>query len=287
MQCDCFIATVTRPWILVLLYLVFTSSGLAQASSLDTFFDYPKTILNGAISAEPTLPAGQCRSVCAARSGCAGFSHIARDNICRMFSSIGSASEDENATSGSRLLIGSYRPPENLPRPEEPEQHDLVEEPAPPASVTFTLFNNRDLSGRPFSTRNSGSIDQCETLCRTNPGCNAFTYDRWNQKCFLKRQAGTLRMTAKSTSGVSNALSRPGMSGARVRFDYYNGRAFSGSGYRSLSASSRDACEAACSQQGRCIAFGFTPSQRRCTLFATAGEYSSRRGTYSGAKVQD
>ncbi|MER9203789.1 PAN domain-containing protein [Mesorhizobium sp. M0933] len=51
-----------------------------------------------------------------------------------------------------------------------------------------------------------------------------------------------------------------------------------------LTARVRGECERDCSALDQCIAFGFTQSQKRCVLFNQPGEYSSSRGTDSGAK---
>lgn len=154
-----------------------------------------------------------------------------------------------------------------------------------PPPATFRRFLNRDLKSEAAETRQAESVDQCESMCRASEAwCRAFTYDAWNRKCFLKQGVGQLEMNARATSGVMFGLGTPSASGAAVYLEYFNNKAFPGNGFRVLSARSRDECERECWGMSQCMAFAFTPFQRRCVLFDQPGEYSSRQGTASGAK---
>ncbi|RUV63268.1 MAG: hypothetical protein EOS25_08440 [Mesorhizobium sp.] len=117
--------------------------------------------------------------------------------------------------------------------------------------------------------------------------CRAYTFDAWNRKCFLKGATGQLLANARATSGVLSSLTTPTSSGANMYFEYFNNKAFPGDGFRVLSAQSRDECGSECWDLNQCAAFSFTASQRRCVLFDQPGEYSSSRGSNSGAKRQD
>ncbi|MER9412369.1 PAN domain-containing protein [Mesorhizobium sp. M0589] len=276
---------------------VFLSSGVrtANAQSTEELFRYPQTFLNGTVSATVNVPLEACRNLCSARSGCAGFDHSSDRSVCRLFASVGTAMQSQRHTAATRSLVTGYGPPVNPPAPpqsaEPPPQPDPPEQQAvavtPPPS-TFRRFLNRDLKSEAAETRQTESVDQCESMCRTSGGwCRAFTYDAWNRKCFLKERPGRLSMNARATSGVISGDETPPASSAAPYFEYFNGKAFSGNGFRVLAARSRDECERDCSSQTQCIAFGFTQSQKRCVLFDQPGEYSSSRGTDSGAKRQD
>ncbi|WP_367219287.1 PAN domain-containing protein [Mesorhizobium sp.] len=65
----------------------------ANAKSTGELFDYPRTFLNGVVSAKVSIPLASCRELCSARSGCIGFDYASSDQLCRLFASVGSASQ--------------------------------------------------------------------------------------------------------------------------------------------------------------------------------------------------
>lgn len=90
-------------------------TALAQQAGGDNLFNYPDTLINGLVSAEINKTADECRKICIARSGCAGFDHTSKENICRIFLSVGSARADTGAVAETRVLINGYRDPSNPP----------------------------------------------------------------------------------------------------------------------------------------------------------------------------
>lgn len=261
-----------------------SGSRPANAQSVEVLFDYPQTVLSGPVSATVKVPSESCRKLCSTRSGCVGFDHSSSGDICRLFSAVVGAGDSQAHTAGTRGLIAGYRPPTNPPAAPAPEQVVAV----PPPSASFTRFRNRDLTGSSTASMAAQDVDQCEAFCRNaGPSCRAYTYDAWNRKCFLKGETGQLLMNARATSGVISNLGTPSSSGAPMQMEYFNNKAFSGNGFRVLASPNRDACGNECWKLEQCVAFGFTPAQRRCVLFEQPGEYFSSRGTDSGAKRQN
>lgn len=87
----------------------------ANAQSAGEFFDYPQTLLNGAVSATVSVPIESCRKICVARTGCVGFDHSSPDGLCRLFSSVDGAHESQPHVAGTRSLVTGYHPPANPP----------------------------------------------------------------------------------------------------------------------------------------------------------------------------
>ncbi|QKC99978.1 PAN domain-containing protein [Mesorhizobium sp. NZP2298] len=87
----------------------------ANAQSVGEFFDYPRTLLKGTVSATVSLPLDTCRKLCSARSGCVGFDHSSSDGLCRLFASVGGADGSQPHIAGTRSLVTGYRPPANPP----------------------------------------------------------------------------------------------------------------------------------------------------------------------------
>lgn len=109
----------------------------ANAQSAGEFFDYPQTLLNGAVSATVSVPVGSCMKLCVARTGCVGFDHSSSDGLCRLFSSVDGADESQTSVAGTRSLVTGYRPPANppvqppLPKPAEAEVPKPRDAPSP------------------------------------------------------------------------------------------------------------------------------------------------------------
>ncbi|MBZ9791693.1 PAN domain-containing protein [Rhizobium sp. 3T7] len=78
-------------------------------------FNYRETLLKGSVSASITKSEDDCRKICAARSGCAGFDHATKENECRLFESIVSGRADPGSVAATRALITGYKDPENPP----------------------------------------------------------------------------------------------------------------------------------------------------------------------------
>lgn len=88
--------------------------GQANGSGQE-LFNYPDTLLSGIVSAQSTKTAEECRKLCSTRSGCAGFDHAPKGDVCRLFASVGSARSETAATAETRNLLTGYRDPTNPP----------------------------------------------------------------------------------------------------------------------------------------------------------------------------
>lgn len=119
------------------LCLIMVSEAMAQSPPDGDFFDYPATLLDGAVSAEVQLPPAGCRKLCADRPGCVGYDYFHTTDMCRMFSSVTSAREDRHGVAATRSLIQNYHPPLNLPAQTAVPQQAPVH-PPPRPRVTET-----------------------------------------------------------------------------------------------------------------------------------------------------
>lgn len=233
--------------------------------------DYPGTLLNGLVTAEVLMTPDKCRKLCTDRSGCAGFDHSSSTNQCRLFGGIASAREDTASTAGTRYPITGYREPTPVAGPPR----------------TFDHYANYDLFGFDLDQGAATSLAQCEDFCRENEECRAFTFNEWNQKCFLKSGTAELRLEPRATTGVLTGTAHPGYRNASVVMEYYRHYIISGSQIgNSRVANSRDQCESMCWDREQCIAFSFSRRQRECRLFDHADNRFPRGGMESGAKIQ-
>lgn len=87
----------------------------ANGQSSEAMFRYPQTLLHGTVSATVSVPLVSCKEFCSARSGCLGFDYSSSDQICRLFASVGGASQNQQYIAGTRSLVTGYLPPANPP----------------------------------------------------------------------------------------------------------------------------------------------------------------------------
>jgi hypothetical protein len=167
----------------------------------------------------------------------------------------------------------------------EAEEEITRLEQAQASDKTFVPHQNRDIEGGDDQRINSVSLSSCELACKISSECVAFTFDRWNNACFLKSEIGRLRIDLRSITGVSVGLLTPENSDGPVIMQRYPGKMFPGNGYSSL-ANSAENCESTCQADSQCIAYSFLKDPRRCTLFSETGEYFSDKNSDSGGKLQ-
>ncbi|MER8522969.1 PAN domain-containing protein [Mesorhizobium sp. M0220] len=71
--------------------------------------------MHGTVSATVGVPLESCKEFCSTRSGCLGFDYSSSDQICRLFASVGGASQNQQYIAGTRSLVTGYLPPANPP----------------------------------------------------------------------------------------------------------------------------------------------------------------------------
>ena len=85
----------------------------------------------------------------------------------------------------------------------------------------FTLYRHYDLPGNDILPLEGGklSLEACAAACAGSKECDAYTHDRWNNACYLKRNIGTLALNPKATTGIRKDLPAPRVSRKQREFD--------------------------------------------------------------------
>jgi hypothetical protein len=127
----------------------------------------------------------------------------------------------------------------------------------------------------------------CIESCQTNSQCRSYAYDKWNEWCFLKSEARTLRFDPKYESGVKRG-EKPVRSTEAIQFDPYRRRAFPvGAAETTQRAEDADQCETACDGNRACIAYTFLEKSQTCRLLRTTPTaYEPNDDATSGVKRQ-
>lgn len=266
--------------LVVLLTIMISQPIFGQDASV--FQRYPGATLSGLITAQVTTPEDRCRKICTERSGCAGFDFSSSTGQCRIFGGIAGARDDSSSTAATRYPVAGYRLPSSDFEESEPD-----EVPSDEVARNFLTYLNYDVFGFDLGDSPATSMAQCESLCRQSRECRAYTFNEWNQKCFLKSGSSDLRLEPRARTGVLTSDRQPSFRDAQVVMEYYRGYTITGSqigGARSTT--SRDSCESMCWNSEQCIAFSFLRGQKQCRMYDQATNRFAKSGVDSGAKIQ-
>jgi PAN domain len=180
-------------------------------------------------------------------------------------------------------------PPSQLPPPAptpQPPSPVIAMAPVPPGMTDYTTYENRDINSNDIEIVKNVDLSNCISKCRLDTRCRAYSFDKWNEYCFLKSGAGPLMLDPRSVTGVRGDVPTPPISAAPIVMERYRGKAFPGVGYRSISTAF-GVCESTCRSEQACIAYTFQKSERTCHLFSTTGKYFANALADSGTKRQE
>lgn len=175
---------------LLLLSFSLAMPGIAPMASAQEsggeFLDYPETALRGSPSAEFRRPLDDCRKICLERSGCAGFDHSSVTNLCRLFPAVASAQSDPLSTGGTRQKIPGYHDPANS------------------ESWYYASFSGVDFWGGDLVEKGLDAPDagRCSAMCDGQTSCRAFSYNREQNRCFLKSGFDFVQSFSGGSSGL-------------------------------------------------------------------------------------
>ncbi|MGJ5081906.1 TIR domain-containing protein [Bradyrhizobium sp. HKCCYLS3013] len=153
----------------------------------------------------------------------------------------------------------------------------------PPANETppsrldnYTLQYNQDIDKQDIvqpdgqaGIRDS-EINACALQCDANPACVAFSFDRWNKMCFLKRKISTSVLEPRSAIGIKKPFALPTRSTLPVQLATVHNHRFDARPIATANVSDLTACQVACAGDRRCLAFSFlrgSGQAKNCQIF--------------------
>lgn len=147
--------------------------------------------------------------------------------------------------------------------------------PAPPPNTrSFTIYDARDIGGSDYKILKDGSQDSCIEQCKQDNKCVAFSWDRWNNYCFLKHAVpGTARTDPQSMAAVAKTETQPTDSKAPVVFEPFYNAEFRDTPYATTKESSYRDCERTCRDDNRCEVFTYRTEPRSCSLIRRPYQY--------------
>ena len=122
----------------------------------------------------------------------------------------------------------------------------------------FTMHVEEDAPGHDYARIDPPTLSYCQSRCREDSQCKAFTYNHVRRVCFLKNKAG-LRLrphkeaiTGRKTSGD--------------RFSIRRNRDAPGHDYERLDPPTLSDCESRCGTEPECRAFSYNIAKKVCFL---------------------
>jgi hypothetical protein len=149
----------------------------------------------------------------------------------------------------------------------------------------LVTYVNRDVDGFDYQILRNRRLADCEAVCKSDSRCRAYTFNKWENICFLKSSATVTRIEPRGISGV---LSSEEVQAARrpPTIQRLSSRRFPGNPYRSLAGTDYDSCAEMCAADSLCLGVNFGKLERSCALFATLDKSVPDNRTEAGMKWQ-
>lgn len=123
---------------------------------------------------------GECQSACRNDHRCLAYSFDRRESRCWLKNGTPAASSERNHVSGVKVS----------------ENQNVVD-----GSGGFVVRDGFDQPGNDFGRVAEPDAASCQARCESNPRCRAFTFDRREERCYLKDSPGTLRPARDRVTG--------------------------------------------------------------------------------------
>lgn len=155
----------------------------------------------------------------------------------------------------------------------------------PADAQRLEIFDNYDLAqdGRSVDAHDPSA---CAALCEADSSCKSFTFDKWEKRCVIAGEAGSLRFEPSAISGIRAASPMPLETQDPFAMECYVGREIKGVVSTSFSAEQIDTCAAECAKTEDCVGFAYHKDTISCSLLKSANELTANASLISGVKRQ-
>jgi hypothetical protein len=146
-------------------------------------------------------------------------------------------------------------------------------------------YDNYDLTGPEIRSVPDIELPACAAACQAESQCQAFSYDKWRQRCSLRQTAGSFRFEPRAVSGIAADSAMP-VSSQPFVMECFPSTNVAQAPARSVADQSFDQCEKACEKDKECVAFAHSQAAQTCSLFRAADRMVPDQATVSGVKHQ-
>ncbi len=153
------------------------------------------------------------------------------------------------------------------------------------AEVEFITHDNSDIYGGDYRKIELADLKACVTSCLSDVQCKAYSYDKWNRVCFLKREASVLLLEPSSMTGVRSGTQVERASSA-IKIEKRANRSFAGKMYAAKHMANFESCQTLCMSETNCVTFSYAKTAKQCRLYSSVENYRAENGIESGIKRQ-
>lgn len=144
----------------------------------------------------------------------------------------------------------------------------------PPNTRAFKLYDGRDIDGHDYRRMPKTSQDACIEACKQDRQCIAFSWDRWNDYCFLKHEVPPIvRIDPAAVSAVATSATQPTDSNAAIVMEPFLDAEFRDKPYDVSTVGSYTECERGCKDNRDCEVFTYVTNNKSCKLIRRPYEY--------------
>ena len=147
----------------------------------------------------------------------------------------------------------------------------LVEGSSSYASNSFDFYYNQQRPGGDYTNYDVRDVDECARECERDRRCQAFDFDTYNRRCWLKDRVPEVSKNRDIISGVRRGGGHDEDGGKRLPRNIAglriqkNIKLFGGD-YQNFTVDNVQECAQACARDDRCRSFNYGKERRDCWL---------------------
>jgi hypothetical protein len=235
-----------------------------------------------------------CQAKCESDKDCVGFTYAKTEAVCHLISTIADERETTDSDSGEKRQQAPSAPQASVPAAEQPPAA-VAAEPTAPAPGNYRYRVNRDIYGHDIIQSDglvylvSTDIDDCTRKCDQAASCVAISFDRWNNRCYLKSEVSSSMLDVRSSIAVKQPNDIPDVSEAVATIEPLHRRRLRGENLSTKVASSLPQCRTSCEQDLHCVGFNFSKAgsgSPSCEMFRRLDGRDVDNAVESGYKTQ-
>jgi hypothetical protein len=158
-------------------------AGTTKAGAQLAYNAYDNRDMDGGdLTTLKNVDLASCISACKSESECQAYSFDKWNRYCFLKSSVGSLRLDPRSTTGIR--------------------QGLATPPTAAGPITMVRYRGKLFPGTGYRTLDRAQFDSCESTCKQEQSCVAFTFQKSEQRCQLFNTTGEYFANSQTDSGV-------------------------------------------------------------------------------------
>lgn len=156
------------------------------------------------------------------------------------------------------------------------------------ANNNFDFYYNQQRPGGDYTNYDVRDVDECARECERDRRCQAFDFDTYNKRCWLKDRVPDASNNRDIISGVrkggghNSSGGRPPANIAGLKIQ--DNVKINGGDYQNFTVNNVQECAQACARDNTCTAFNYGKEQRDCWLKNSVPQTENNNTVISGVK---